>query len=199
MQGATLMTTESNERNEYVKKETMIIVVLVALFLGFIGGIVFAIYKMGPETVQRPASTMSGGMPDGMPGGAPGLMPEAAKQMVSALEQQTLNDPENAHAWTELGNIYYDTLQYKKAISAYEKAIKIKPDNSHVFTDLGVMYRRTKQPVKAIENFEKALKIDPGLEQAMYNIGVVYMHDMNEKGKAIDVWEELVKKFPNAM
>jgi cytochrome c-type biogenesis protein CcmH/NrfG len=39
-------------------------------------------------------------------------------------------------AWIQLGQVYFETNQYKRAIAAYRKALTIEPDNANVLTDL---------------------------------------------------------------
>ena len=178
--------------SKMVKKETMWMVASIALVAGFLGGVVFGVYKSGTGTsvqesmLSQPAEEEQG------------ASVESAAQIFE-LEKRTSESPDDVAAWIDLGNLYFDTGNYEKAITAYNKALELNPNNANVMNDLGVMYRRTGQPKKAIEAFDKAIKIDPGHETVRFNKGIVLMHDLNDLEGAIQAWEELVKLNPDAI
>jgi cytochrome c-type biogenesis protein CcmH/NrfG len=170
-------------KDEYVKKETALLFVLIALVIGFVGGIVFGAFKFTstpPVAHNHPEAS------------APN---EALEQAKAA----TLKNPENFTAWVNLGNLYFDTEQSEDAIKAYTKALTINPNNANVLTDLGVMYRHSGAPEKAIEAFDKAIAVDPKHEQSRFNKGIVLLHDLHKKEEAIAVWRELLEINPMAM
>ena len=185
------MGKQKETDGQYVKKETMLVVALVAIIVGFLGGVVFSAYKSGV----------------GLDGSAPGPSGQTAqKQDISNNLAQEINDlekeislhPENIEALIRLGNLYFDTEQPGKAIMAYNNALELNPGNPDVLTDLGVMYRRKGQPLEAIKVFDKAIKIDPRHEASRFNKGVVLLHDLNDSEGAIRAWEELVEVNPFA-
>jgi tetratricopeptide (TPR) repeat protein len=166
-----------------IKKETAILIALVALFTGFIGGVVFGAFKFSssaPAAHNHPAESSQD---------------EALKK----AKAETLKNPESFSAWVNLGNLYFDLEQNDNAIQAYTKALAIHPDRADVLTDLGVMYRHTGNPEKAVETFDKAIAVDQKHEQSRFNKGIVLLHDLNQKDQAIQVWKELVKINPMAM
>jgi len=175
-----------------VKKETMWMVASIALVAGFLGGVVFGVYKSGTGTsvqesmLSQPAEEEQG------------ASVESAAQIFE-LEKRTSESPDDVAAWIDLGNLYFDTGNYEKAITAYNKALELNPDNADVMNDLGVMYRRNGQPKKAIEAFDKAIKIDPSHETVRFNKGIVLMHDLNDLEGTVQAWEELVKINPAAI
>jgi cytochrome c-type biogenesis protein CcmH/NrfG len=177
---------EKKKHPGYIKTESTILIVFIALSIGFVGGIVFGVYKSGSI------------LPNG------GSMPPAAKpssdQMaeIETLKKLTREDPENIENWIQLGHIYYDTDQIKAAIDAYETALKIKPDVPNILTDLGVMYRRAGDPKKAVAKFDQAMAADPSHQISRFNKGIVLMHDLNDAKGAVDAWRELIKLNPDA-
>ncbi|MGA8179107.1 MAG: tetratricopeptide repeat protein [Desulfobacterales bacterium] len=185
------MGKKEKETGSTVKKETMWMVASLALVVGFLGGIVFGVYKS--ETL-KPFQNAPVSQPDEK---GQGVSAEKAAQIFE-LEKRTKEDPSDVAAWTNLGNLYFDTGSYKKAITAYTQSLALNPNNADVMTDLGIMYRRTGQPQKAIEAFDKAAKIDPRQETALYDKGIVLMHDLNDIPGAIKAWEELLKRNPAA-
>lgn len=185
------MQKKDHENGKYVKKETLLIVAFVALLIGFLGGVVFGVYKSskgGP--VQQSAISQPAGEDQE-------VSVERAAQIFE-LEKKTSETPDDVKAWIDLGNLYFDTGNHEKAISAYKKALELTPNNANVMNDLAVMYRRSGQPKKAIETFDRAIKIDPGHETVRFNKGVVLMHDLNDIEGTVQTWEELVKINPQA-
>jgi len=179
--------------NGSVKKETTLLIAIVALVAGFLGGIVFSVfYTDSGEPVQPPG-------PVRQQTSAPpqGFTSQQASSIL-ALEKEVAANPDNVTAWVQLGNVYFDTNNYPKAIRAYEKSLELQPKSPTVLTDLGVMYRRNGQPLQALDAFEKAIEMDPRLEQARFNKGIVLKYDLNDREGAIKAWEELLKINPNA-
>jgi len=181
-----------------MKKETVILYIVIALVVGFVGGVTVGILWMtkGAEktaVVQKPQMA-----PPGVPGPAPAPAPPGRDLMEATSQIQTLKeivkkDPKNLPAWVELGNLYFDTDQPKEAIDAYSHYLAVKPDNPDVRTDMGIMYRKLGQFDKALEEFRKAAQSDPKHINSRYNIGLVLLHDKQDMAGAIKAWEEYLK------
>ena len=166
--------------NDSVTKSTLYICIGVSLLVGFLGGIVYSVYK-GPVS------------------GAPSVQQQqqgSTLQAIASLEAETSRNPDNVEAWTQLGHAYFDSDQYGKAIFAYNKSLELLPGNLNVMTDLGVMYRRNGNPEMALQTFDKVLSINPRHEQARFNKGVVQLYDFNDTKAAIESWSELVRVNP---
>ena len=187
-----------------MKKETVILMVVVAFLVGFITGATVAILRgtKGAEkeaTVQKPQMT-----PPGAPAPAlPAPTPPARDSVEVASQIQTLKEivkkgPKNLPAWVELGNLYFDSDRPKEAIDAYSRYLAAKPDNPDVRTDMGIMYRKLGQFDKALEEFKKAAQTDPKHVNSRYNIGLVLLHDKQDMKGAINAWEEYLKVDPNS-
>jgi cytochrome c-type biogenesis protein CcmH/NrfG len=177
------------EQGQYVRKETFYMVTLLALAVGFFGGVVFAVFK---SDSNAPAPSAPAQMETAAP--AP-----AGSDRIAALERQTQAEPGNVKAWTELGNAYFDSNQYEAAISAYRKSLELDPSNPNVWTDMGVMYRRSGKPEEAIKAFDQAIAADPKHEVSRMNKGIVMLHDLNDFNGAIQAWEGLLEVNPIAM
>ena len=173
----------------YVRKETFLIVTLLALAVGFFGGVVFAVFKSDSQA-PIPSAPVQMGTPAPAPAGS---------DRIAALERQTQAEPGNVKAWTELGNAYFDSNQYEKSISAYRKSLELDPSNPNVWTDMGVMYRRAGKPEEAIKAFDQAIAADPQHEVSRMNKGIVMLHDLNDFNGAIQAWEGLLEVNPIAM
>lgn len=192
------MAKKKDPATDFVKKNTMLLASFICLIVGFLGGVVFSAYKSG-SGVQVPA---------GMPQPSPQSQQQASQEetisedqakRILALEKEVAASPDNVDAWTQLGNLYFDTNNFDSAIRAYKKSLALKPDNANVQTDLGVMYRRAGQPEQAVKEFEKAIVIDPKHEIARFNTGIVLLHDLNDREGALKAWQGLVDINPAAM
>lgn len=181
----------------HVKTENLILCVLIAVAVGFVGGVFFGIYR-APVIAQPPGAT--GGMPPQGQQQASGPMPLTPEKRaeIEGLKSMAEKTPDSPEAWIQLGHIYFDTGQHHEAIKAYEKALAIAPNNANVLTDLGVMYRRTQQPRKAVESFDKAIQVEATHEIARFNKGIVLLHDLEDPPGAVAAWRELVAINPNA-
>ena len=182
-----------------MKKETVILLVVIAFLVGFVVGATVAILKgtKGPKKtamIQKPQMAQPG-TPIPAPPDRDSI--EAASK-IQTLKEIVKKDPKNLSAWVELGNLYFDTDQPKEAIETYSQYLKVKPDNPDVRTDMGIMYRKLGQPDRAIEEFRKAAQSDPEHINSRYNIGLVLLHDKQDMKGAIKAWEEYLKVDPNS-
>ncbi|MEJ2726902.1 MAG: tetratricopeptide repeat protein [Deltaproteobacteria bacterium] len=180
---------QKTAQGQYVRKETLLIVTLLALAVGFFGGVVFTVFKSDSKEPVPSAPVQMGTAAPAADGA----------DRIAALERQTQKDPGSANAWKELGNAYFDSQQYEKAIGAYRKSLELNPKNANVWTDLGVMYRRSGKPEEAIKAFDQAISVDPKHEVSRMNKGIVLLHDLNDYEGAIEAWEGLLEVNPIAM
>jgi cytochrome c-type biogenesis protein CcmH/NrfG len=175
--------TESGIPANYVKKETMLLVATICLLVGFVGGIVFTVFKTGssgPETVSSQQPQISA----------------EQSRMALALEQEVSRNPDNVGAWIELGNLYFGMSEHEKSIRSYRRALDLDPSNAHVWTDMGVMYRDSGQSQQALESFAKAMELDPNLMQPRFNTGVVYFFDIGQQEAGLEIWEKMARENP---
>lgn len=192
------MAKQNDPENDTVKKNTMLLVSFICLAVGFLGGVVFSAYKSG-SGVPVPASMPQQQQQPQQQAAQEETITEDQARRILSLEKEVAANPDNADAWTQLGNLYFDTNNFESAIRSYKKSLALKPDNANVQTDLGVMYRRAGQPNEAIKAFEKAIRIDPKHEIARFNTGIVFLHDLNNREGALKAWQDLVDINPAAM
>ncbi|MCL2459148.1 MAG: tetratricopeptide repeat protein [Desulfobulbus sp.] len=165
-----------------IKKERVYLYVVAALFIGFVGGVVYSAYQT-PVTAGVHQEEGRG---------------QGAAETIAALEKAAKDNPKDGQVWVELGHAYFDTGQAKQAIAAYNKALELLPGDLNVMTDLGVMYHQDNQHQKAIEVFDQVLRANPEHEQARFNKGVVLLTGLNDPKAALAEWKILVKYRPMA-
>jgi tetratricopeptide (TPR) repeat protein len=178
-----------------MKKETVILIVVIAFLVGFVTGATVAILKgkKGVETAsvqQKPQMA-----PPSVP---PGPSPLEVASKIKTLKEIVQKDSRNLPAWIELGNLYFDSDQPKEAIEAYSQYLAAKPDNPDIRTDMGIMYRRLGEFDRALEEFRKAAQSDPKHINSRYNIGIVLLHDKQDVKGAIKAWEDYLKVDPES-
>jgi tetratricopeptide (TPR) repeat protein len=182
-----------------MKKETVILSVVIAFLLGFITGATVAILK-GKKGAARPVAVQS---PPAAPSMAPvapppGPSPAEVNAKIQALKDIVQKDPKNLSALVELGNLYFDSDQPREAVEVYGKYLAVKPDNADVRTDMGIMYRKLGDSDRALQEFKKAAQTDPRHVNSRYNIGVVLLHDKQDIKGAIKAWEDYLKVDSNS-
>lgn len=185
------MAQEGKGGSDYVKKETMMVVAVVALAAGFLAGIVFSAFNSGADRSGQTSTPAQQTAP------SPNYTTEQATKIMN-LEKEVAVNPGNLAAWTQLGNVYFDTAKYAKAIRAYEKSVELNPNDPNVWTDLGVMYRRNGQPARAVDSFDHAIALKPEHQQSRFNKGIVLYYDLKDREAAIKAWEELLAINPSA-
>ena len=166
----------------YVKKQTLYLAIVAALIIGFLGGVVYSVYRSPADDGHTHTAEQQ----------------KAAAESIASLEKAASDNPGNGPTWVELGHAYFDTGKAKQAIDAYSKALALLPGDLNVMTDLGVMYHEDKQHQKAIDLFDQVLKIDPQHEQARFNKGVVLLTGLGDRKQAIVEWKTLVQYKPMA-
>lgn len=178
--------TAAPDLKNYIRKETALLISLLALAVGFFGGVFLGVYKSGS------------GM-QGMPTGGSAAAQRDLQDQIAALEKETRENPSNVAAWIELGNAYFDSDQYETSIKAYRKALDLKPDNPDVWTDMGVMQRKAGRPQDAVKAFDQAIAVNPKHEVSRLNKGIVLFHDLQDAAGALRAWEGLLEINPTAM
>jgi cytochrome c-type biogenesis protein CcmH/NrfG len=171
-----------------VKKTTVYGIAALCLAVGFFIGVIFSVYQSGGTAGPGAAAVAP----------TPANLGNRQREL-DDLTRETAQNPKNTTAWTQLGNLYFDTNQFDKAIWAYNKSLALDAGNANVWTDLGVMYRRSGKPREAVRAFEAAMRADPRHEVSRFNKGIVLMHDLNDPEGAVQTWEELLKINPFAM
>ena len=118
-------------------------------------------------------------------------------EMAEVLFQEVIKkEPENALAYSYLGDIYLKKQQYDGALNLYLKAIDINPDIAENYFRMGQIYYFKKNAELALENFNKTLAKDDKLKVTYYHIGLTYLMLMRDKEKTITNWETYIKLVP---
>lgn len=148
------------------------------------------------------APTGSGSGVMGNPMGDQKPSPEQMKRMADTQAKSLLEElksrPNDTTLLTNLGNIYFDTGQYKDAIEYYSRVLKIQPTNTNVRTDLGIAYwEGMRDADRAISEFNTALSYEPTKPQTLQSLGIVKWQGKADNKGAIAAWQKLLQTNPN--
>lgn len=95
------------------------------------------------------------------------------QQSIICYEEYLNLQPNDADAWNDKGNVYYDYLKdYERAEQCYRKTLEIDSSHKYALYNLGLIYIKRENSVQAIENFDKAIKVDSSYADAWYQKGV---------------------------
>lgn len=173
-----------------MKKETVIIIVIVTFIAGFVIGAATGIKFYARE---HQGTTAGGAAPESPAGNGQRVV---SAEEINRAEALVKKEPQNLQGLITLGNLYFDSNQHQKAINTYQRALAIDPKNPDVRTDLGIMYRAVKDYDRAVQEFREAARQDPAHKNSRFNLGVVLQYDKKDINGAIAAWEEFLKVEP---
>jgi tetratricopeptide (TPR) repeat protein len=76
-------------------------------------------------------------------------------------------DPHHAGAWSQLGAIYFDEGNYRRAIQRFQKGLKYKPDHFVLNNNIAGAYYKQGDIKRARRHWNKCLEVDPGNESVL--------------------------------
>jgi tetratricopeptide (TPR) repeat protein len=176
------------------------------LFIYLIGFVVFLVaiifFALRKEEPKAPEGPMSGQMPNdaihqGM-GGMNGMaaMSEAFKKKEAEFAAAFEKNPNDTLKLKEYAHFLGQGHKPAEAIKVLEKILKIDPKRIDVLFDLTYLYDQMGRMADIEVATNKILAIDKNNKEANYNLGII-MEKKGNKEKAKQIWNDLVKKFPN--
>lgn len=109
---------------------------------------------------------------------------------ISAMGQQ----PRNAQAWNDLGELSFKTGAYDEAINAFNKAIELEPDNGWPYSNLARALAARGQYTQAIPFYNKSiglLRENKDKAVALNRLGNAY-RKLNDYDSAIKAYQHAV-------
>ena len=181
-------------------KPESIVLAVAGAFFGLIVGWVLGSQQAGPSRFQpAPAAVQQAAPAQGQAAvpqtQAPRQLDQAEAQRLQAAAAQ---NPADAKARVDLGNLYFDADRYAEAIAWYQQALKINPNDADVSTDLGVCYYSLNDPDRALQQFEASLKASPKHAKTLLNKGIVMAFGKQDLKGAAAAWEKLIEIAPTS-
>ncbi len=170
-----------------MQKSNAILLIAVALLVGFVIGAITGI-EFSSKELPRPAAQTNRAASEN-----PKIV---SGDDLSHLQSILKEDPGNLQALISLGNQYFDSNDPQKAIDMYQQALKIDPANADARTDMAIMYRNLKDYDRAVKELREAALHDPKHANSRFNLGIVLLHDKKDYKGALMAWEEFLKIEP---
>jgi cytochrome c-type biogenesis protein CcmH/NrfG len=179
-----------------MRAESIVFAIAGSLFGLIVGWILGSQQSMSSNRAAAPVAQQTAAAPAANPSASQALPLDEnrAQAMRTAAEQ----NPTDAKARVELGNMYFDAERYTDAITWYEDALRINPADPNVSTDLGVAYYYTNQADKAVIQFEQSLKVDPKHTKTLLNLGIVKAFGKQDLTGAAEAWQQVVALAPDS-
>ena len=104
-------------------------------------------------------------------------------------------DPHNFSLYENAGWLLWSSYRDDEAVALYERGLRNNPDRYDMYYEIGQYYYiRKKDYAKARQYLEKAVQFP--CEWFVWNtLGHVYAR-LGEREKAIETWQELLRRFP---
>ncbi|MBI2922025.1 MAG: tetratricopeptide repeat protein [Planctomycetes bacterium] len=113
--------------------------------------------------------------PPPSPAPAPEEKPEEA---LPRLRQATVDRPEDASAWHDLGSALIAAKKHEEAVAALTRAVELAPGALYSRFDLGLAHGCLGRHRDAEKWFVGIVDLDPGLEHAHSHIGVASLQNL---------------------
>jgi tetratricopeptide (TPR) repeat protein len=118
--------------------------------------------------------------------------------MAESLLQQLIDrEPENALAYSYLGDIFLMKQRYDGALDLYTKSLQLNPDSGENYFRIGQVYYYKKDGNLALSYFNKAIEKDTQLKFAYYHVGLTYLVLLRDKAGTIRSWENYIGLAPD--
>ncbi|TLS76932.1 tetratricopeptide repeat protein [Mariprofundus erugo] len=91
------------------------------------------------------------------------------------LKARISKNPEDYHAWFELGVFQASAHQMQDAITAFRQVIALQPSLAEPHNNLAVIYNELGKWQEAVDELEVSLKLNPQYTTAYMNIGDMYV------------------------
>jgi tetratricopeptide (TPR) repeat protein len=124
-------------------------------------------------------------------------------EKIPVIDAEISQNLQDAEAYYNQGNLYFDQQQWKKALSDYTKAIAISPQFANAYNNRGLVYAKQKHWKKALSDYTKAIAINPQYANAYVGRGIVYAEQKqwqkaeSDLNKAIAINPQLALAYYN--
>lgn len=176
-------------------RRDLLITALIFTVVGFVGGYLYSEGTgQGKLSPASPAAVASATAEEGLPEGHP---PLDMAQRWRELEERAQQNPDDAGAAIELGNLLYDLQRWEEAATWYQRALELTPRNAEVRTDLATVQFHLGRFDEAMAGYNRALELEPNKPQALYGLALVYLHGKQDRAGAGRVYEQLRRSHPD--
>jgi Tfp pilus assembly protein PilF len=117
-------------------------------------------------------------------------------EAIAACDGWIKQDPKNAVAYFNRGDIYRNVGDYDHAISDFSQAITLDPKYALAYDHRGLAYLGKHEYDRSMADFEKEIKLDPGYGPTYNNRGLVY-EAMGDEVRAFAGFDQAIRLNPD--
>jgi tetratricopeptide (TPR) repeat protein len=117
--------------------------------------------------------------------------PASYQDAILAYNKVLELEPQHAPAHINLGTLFYNLQDYRRAEVHYRKAIEADPRYALAYFDLGNVLDETGRIQEAIRIYKTALQLAPTYADAHYNLALAYEKAKDQR-KALSHWKAYI-------
>ncbi|HEV8130995.1 MAG TPA: tetratricopeptide repeat protein [Acidobacteriota bacterium] len=122
---------------------------------------------------------------------------ETYQEAIHSYETSIRLDGSLPHAYVNLGNVYYNMGQTRRAEELYRQALQRDQDHPQAHYNLGNVLEEHGSMQEAIYHWKRAFELDPKFPDPLFNLGLIYQK-MNMRKEARVYWKKYLQLDPNS-
>jgi len=120
---------------------------------------------------------------------ATAAVPPNLAKTIEAQRRLTVEQPQDAAAFNDLGNLLLLVPQTEEAEAAYRTAIELDPDRATALFNLGLLLQQRGELREASKLYGRVLKLEPRHAWAHYQAGTIYER-WGQTSRAVDSYAQ---------
>lgn len=121
-----------------------------------------------------------------------GAFVQAEQLYRQILRQQ----PDDADAWSRLGEVCHALGKHEEAVHAYQQALQLRPGQARVLNNLGILLMEQGRLDESIACYREALRVQPDSAETHNNLGLALM-EQEQLEEAIANYKEALRLKEN--
>ena len=105
-------------------------------------------------------------------------------------------DEGNGDPYFNIGLIYFDEADFRRALHYLGRAVEINPGDSQFLTELGHLYLELEREDEALRLFDLAFEKDPADAQVDFHLGHYFLYKKHEPRHAVKYYHKGLQKDP---
>lgn len=183
------------------KNKDIILVVVLILFVGFIGYFVGS--KSSDDGSYYEESSLSEEQSSGQSSSGESSSPAASQQLdLSETLQKHLQvlkeNPSDAATLAKVGDLYFSMRQFDIAIGYYNRAVKINTQDVDSYNDMALASFYLNDFTGALKHIDSGVRINPSYQRIWLTKGFIHSMGQGDKEKAIEAWTKCVAIDPDS-
>ena len=118
-------------------------------------------------------------------------------EIIGAYTKACTIDPNSAGSLVNLGTVYFNLRDWRRAEQYYRKALEVDPEYALAHFNLGNLFDERGHRNNALTHYLAAIRIHPGYADAHYNIALLFQ-STGQPLKAVQHWKIYLKLDPGS-